>query len=280
MKYVYLFLPYLLSASLTAAEAKKSAVVFVPMQHKAMDEIVAGLRSEMTKILPHVELTVAEAHGDMNVMRSLIVQAKHKKADVLLPIGTQATQMTAALAGQTPVVGLATLPFPHQNCMSIVEDEVASREFVAFLVKRFPEFKKIAIVYSSSEKMLPQVQQLEVELLKNKITLQKLMVHAQPDIFNAVKNLGKDTQAVLILKDHLVVSGVSILVQEAKRRNIPLIAADEGSVKNGATLALGVSESDIGRRGAVMMKRMLQSDKQLCQHVESFVGKDLQVFTK
>ena len=61
-----------------------------------------------------------------------------------------------------------------------------------------------------------------------------------------------------MLKDELVVSGIRVLIQQAQRRQIPVIASDDGSVSNGAAFALGVKESDIGKYAAISTAKILK----------------------
>ncbi len=74
----------------------------------------------------------------------------------------------------------------------------------------------------------------------------------------AIKNAPENTQSFIILKDHLIVSGINILKQEAFKRRIPIIASDEGSVISGATIAVGVQEKQIGVEAGLMAKKILQ----------------------
>lgn len=264
------------STSTSIQTSKTTAVIFVPMQHKAMDQIVLGFREEALKLMPDLEVKVVNAQGDSHVLRSMLQQALHKNIDFFLPIGTQTTQMAVSLVKDKPVIALAALPFKHKNCMSMVDDEIGVKDFVGFLSK-LPRHQHLSLVHSSSEKVMPIVKSLKQDSLKLGIELQTLMVHSQPEIISAIKALHKDTQGIVMLKDHLVVSGVSILAQEAKKRQIPVISSDEGSLQAGAHLAFGVHEADIGRKGAILVKRIRQKEN-LCQHVESFQKSELKVF--
>jgi putative ABC transport system substrate-binding protein len=106
----------------------------------------------------------------------------------------------------------------------------------------------------------------EIELLKTfaeeeDIDLHLLMVQTLADLPLALKSAAADVQAFVVLKDHLIVSGIKGIVQEANKRLIPVIAADEGSVKGGATIAVGVREKDIGIKSGAMAKTILAGGK-------------------
>ena len=83
------------------------------------------------------------------------------------------------------------------------------------------------------------------------------MVQNVADLYTVSSRIESDAQAIFILKDNLVASGISTLVQQANERKIPLITSDEGSNKNGGAFAIGVIEADIGRQGAKMAAELL-----------------------
>ena len=87
------------------------------------------------------------------------------------------------------------------------------------------------------------------------------MVNAMMEIPSVIKNIPEDREAILILKDHLIVSAINLLIKEVNSRKIPLIASDEGSVIAGATIAIGVKEKDIGIVSGEVAKEILTEQK-------------------
>ena len=59
-----------------------------------------------------------------------------------------------------------------------------------------------------------------------------------------------DSQAIFILKDHLIVNGIATIVQQAEKKHMAVISSDDGSVQGGAAFALGVRERQIGIKSA------------------------------
>jgi putative ABC transport system substrate-binding protein len=251
----------LFAGSLQAADSKKITLI-LPMKHQALDEIVSGFTQQLQELkIDTTQLNFVNAHGDANTMRAAITQAKNQKVDMLIPVGTQATQMASSLAAELTVIGLASYPFPHKQCLPVVEDEIAPAQRIDFIRHSFPKLQKIALVHSSNEKVMPEIKAIKAEAQAQGMDLVTVMVNSQPEIFSAVKTLPTSIQGIFILKDHMIVSGVNILIQEAKKRNILLITSDEGTLKAGGSLALGVKESDIGRKGASLVAKILHGEK-------------------
>jgi putative ABC transport system substrate-binding protein len=240
--------------------------ILMPMDHAALRDIVAGFKETATSLskVP-LQFQVQNSQGDMNIQRSIIQQFVNQKVDLIVPIGTTATQMTASLARKQPIICLAArYKAPESEpqmsdgpLITGVLDDIGPQQPLELLCKVIPDLKKITLVHSSSEKIFPEIEALEKIAKQKDLKVQKLMIQALPDLYTINRLIDKDTQAIFILKDHLVVSGVKTLMQQASVLNIPIMATDEGSVSSGATFALGVKERTIGEQGAKMAIKVL-----------------------
>ena len=76
-------------------------------------------------------------------------------------------------------------------------------------------------------------------------------------MYTVSKNIAPNSQAIFILKDELIVSGLNTLLQQAKLKHLPVIASDDGSVANGAAFALGISEKQTGVDAAKIALQVL-----------------------
>lgn len=119
----------------------------------------------------------------------------------------------------------------------------------------------MAMIYSSSEKSIEESLKLE-ELTKEKnIKLKKIMVQSLVDLSIFAKNLNKEIELIFIPKDLLVTSGISIILQKGKELNIPVFVSDEGSVEEGSSIGLGISEEEIGLVGAKTINKIINKIK-------------------
>ena len=258
ISFIFLDLPTVLASTNQIQDkdvdfSHKTIGIIVPLEHEAMLQIISGITDTLADI--KAEIQVKNAHSDSNIMLALIKQMKEQNIDIIMPIGTSACQMTVSHIKNKPIICVAALPDQKQKpLVTGVNDEIP----ISASMSKLPKLQNIAVIYSASEKIAPEIEALKAYALKNNISLNLSMIQTLIDLPLVVKNISKDTQAFLILKDHLVVSGINILVQEAKKRSIPVIASDEGSVKNGASLAIGVREKDIGVESALIAKRILK----------------------
>ena len=77
------------------------------------------------------------------------------------------------------------------------------------------------------------------------------------EIQQAVEALG-DVDAIYVPTDNMVVSGIASLVQIAESKQIPVIAAEEGTVEGGAVATIGIDYTELGRQTGEMALRILR----------------------
>ena len=269
MKNIYLYVstPVILALLFTGCQSsdqQKKVGIIVPMEHKAMNEIVSGFKDTLQKNSPvPVNVKVVNAQGDMNLQRAIIQQMKDEKYDIITPIGTTATQMTAASVQQQAIVSIAA-SFTQQerqqrkSCnIAIVHDEISSEQIIKFIHEVYPTLTRLTLVHSASDKVFPEVQESIAAGKKYGITVTPVMVQSLNELYSASNAIANNTQGIFILKDSLIVSGISTLALDAEKHHIPLITSDQGSVQDGAAFALGVHERDIGVEGAKLASAVL-----------------------
>ncbi len=269
--------------SSNAIKQKTVIGILMPMDHAALREIVAGFKDKVTeKLGDTVEIKVQNSQGDMNLQRSILQQFLRQKVDIVVPIGTAATQLTVSMVHETPIVSLAAnFAMDARSKLGItnvtgVIDEIGPEKPMQLLKSLKPNLKKITLIYSNSEKVFPEVEDAIAYGEKQGIKIQKLMIQALPELYTVSRLIDPDSEAIFILKDHLIVSGIQTLAKEAEKRGILIMAADEGSVQGGATLALGVSERSIGEQGGNLASRILSGESLAELPVQKI--KDLAIF--
>lgn len=227
--------------------------ILVPIELPAMKQIVSGFETTITKEskVPVIFL-VKNAQGDINIQRSILQEFNTNAIAMVAPIGTDAAQMTMAIIRNKPIIGIAADNLKEQakkaNNANVtgVNSHVSPAKRLAFIHDALPTLKKLTLVYSADDRIFSQVQQIEQAAQKNHIQIQKLMVSQLSDLYTLSKNIALNSQAIFILKDELIVSGINTLAQQAQQKKIPVIASDDGSVAKGAAFALGVSEYQTG----------------------------------
>jgi putative ABC transport system substrate-binding protein len=261
---VYLILSIFIS---TPVRAVKIGVI-VPMQHTAMEEIVAGLQETLKPYLSESdEIIVKNANGDQTLQHQIIKQMLNSGVDYFLPIGTSTSLMTLSIVKSKPVICIAAVIDPETfqkislERVGVINDEIEVSHLLQFIKNYMPEIKNLGLIYSNSEKIFPEIKQAQDFCQKNSLSLVLRKVDSIAEVYQFSQSLLPQVDAILILKDHTVVSAVSGLVSLAKKHKKLVISMDDGSVKNGAHFGLGVRERDIGIAAAKSLIEALQGNK-------------------
>jgi putative ABC transport system substrate-binding protein len=266
-----------ISSSLRA----ENVAVILPMEHTALLEIKDGFISTMQEHLPDYKVSTFNAQGDMNQMQAILKTVK--EYDYVAPIGTVAAQMALKLFSETAIISIASeldeasLRRPN---LYVVEDNSDIESHFNFIKKALPQLQKATLIYSSEARIGIEAKQMKSLFSKHNIKLQKLNVNNISELILSLKNIDKDTEAIILLKDHIVVSAVAAILKEAHKQNIPVIAADEGSVMNGADLALGVREKDLGVLGAKIIIDLKNKELKSAYKAQFFIMQNTQSIIK
>lgn len=244
--------------------------IIEPIEHKAMNEIVAGFSNTLKTLYKQpVVVTVENAQADPNLERAIIQKMNDANYSFILPIGEDATQMTLAMAKDAEVVSLASdLSDADRQKMqpchvAVVHDEISSDQIMQFVHTVYPNIKNLTLIHSSANKVFPEVKDAVAAGKKYGITITPKMISSLAELYTVGQSISAKTQGIFVLKDSLVVSGVATLQKLATEKHIPLITSDQGSVQDGAGFALGVHESQIGVEGAKLVAAVLNG-KSIC----------------
>jgi putative ABC transport system substrate-binding protein len=264
----------LLGLSLTGCKEstfQKKVGIIVPIEHKAMDQITTGFIETLHKqYRVPVKIKIDNAQGDINLERAIIAQMKNENYDLIVPIGTDATEMTAAMIAKQPIISLAATYSDedrkaHKPCnIAIVHDEISTERLIQFIHAVYPTLTYLVLIHSPADKIYPEVSAAILAGTKVGITIKAMMVPTLHELYSTANNIPANAEGIFVLKDHLIVSGISTLSYIAEKRKIPLITADQGSVEEGAAFALGVPEREIGVAGGKLASAIL-SGKDACQ---------------
>jgi putative ABC transport system substrate-binding protein len=239
--------------------------IIEPLQHKAMDEIVAGYTDTLTKEYgKSFVIKIENAQNDANLERAIVQKMASANYTIIAPIGVAATQMTLSMVHNTPVVSLASDLSDAERqklkpCnVAVVHDEISEVQSMAFIHAMYPKLTQLTLIHSSADKVLPQMQATIAAGKKYGITVHHLMVNTLAEMYTVANAIPANSQGIFILKDNMIVSGIGTLAKVAKDKHIPLITSDQGSVQGGAAIALGVHEREIGVQGAMLTAQILK----------------------
>ena len=233
----------------------------IPLEHQALNDIVNGFKESLSAELPgKVAYNVHNAQGDPNLQRAILQKLAQEKVSLVVPVGTTTAQMALKIIKDKPLLSLAAMYSEADRKgyqVTGVLDEISLSKFSDFLTLLHTAPSTIVLIHSTDDRRLKDAIEMEKKLKARKIYVKRLMVQTLNDLYTISQNFPSGTHSVIMLKDHLIVSGISVLKKACDKKKIPLITSDEGSVKSGASMGFGVTEKDIGIKGGKMAAQIL-----------------------
>ena len=252
----------------------------MPIEHQALRDIIAGFQEALARdVTTPIHYTVHNAQGDANLQRSILQSLMREKTDLIVPISTTTTQMSLKIIKDKPLLSLAAMYTEadrkaHQ--LTGVLDEISMLQFATFVAHVTPSKGMIVLVHSADDRRVTDAQEMEALLKSKGFSVKRLMIQTLNDLYTLSQSLPATATALLIFKDNLVASGITVLKKATEEKKMLLITADEGTVKSGAPLGFGVTEKDIGREGAKLAAQILKGTSPAAIPIQHL--RDLKVF--
>lgn len=242
------------------------------VQHPALDAATDGFKQAFADAGyvegETVEFDEQNAQGEQANAVTIAQNFASSDLDLVLAVATPAAQAAAQAILDTPVLFTAVTDAVSAELVDSNEepgsnitgtsDAAPMDEQFDLLLQLVPDAKKVGIVYSSGE-VNSEVQVAAAEEVAAGLDLEIVTqtVTTANDLAQATEALG-DVDAIYVPTDNMVVAGLASLVQVAETNQIPVIAAEAGTVESGAIATIGIDYTELGRQTGEMALRILE----------------------
>jgi putative ABC transport system substrate-binding protein len=248
--------------------------ILTPTTHPSLEQIEKGFVDTMEKhCRQKFTVKTYNALGNKSLMRSEAEEIALGDYDLVFTIATQATRTMKEVFEKkklsTPIV-FSAVSFPIE--MDLVASEESSGNQLTG-VKETTDFAKeleilrnqaqtVLLVYDPSSPSLTSNKE-EIEMILNGmgIGLKTVEIFKTNEILLKTAPFMEEADAVLVIKDNTVISGLDVLVKLCDQKNKLLIASDLDSPDRGVPYAYGVSEVIYGEEAAKKALLILDDDK-------------------
>lgn len=254
--------------STSEAAASYSIGINQLVQHGALDAATEGFQQAFADADLEVEFDVQNANGEQATAVTIAQTFASKDLDLVLAVATPAAQASATAITDIPVLFTAVTDAeeaqlvdsndaPGSN-ISGVSDMAPIADQFDLLLEIVPDAKTVGIVYASGE-VNSQVQVDAAQEVADELGLEIVTktVSAANEIQQATEALG-DVDAIYVPTDNRVVEGIAALIQVAEAKQIPVIAAEAGTVEGGALATIGIDYFKLGYQTGEMAIRILE----------------------
>lgn len=253
MKKMILWITLLLGISVTCMAEKEIQIGITQIiEHPSLDAARKGLEKALQKNLgKKVKIEYQSAQGDFGTAQLIAKSYVNSKKDVIVAISTPSAQAALNATKQIPIVytavtdpkiaGLSGKNITGTTDMSPLEEQLN------LLKNLLPKAKKVGFLYNPSEQnSVSLLKQFTILAKERQLQVIEKGVNTVNDMNLALNSLLGQVDVLYIPTDNLVTSSESLLIQQANRKNVPVIVSVESSVKKGALATVSIDYEKLG----------------------------------
>ncbi|NRR75199.1 ABC transporter substrate-binding protein [Tetragenococcus halophilus] len=256
------------------SEETKKVSILQYVSHPSLDDIRQGVEDYLAqsgyKEGENLELEFQNGQGDQSKLATMSQQLVEGNPDALVGIATPAVQSLANETSDIPImlgaiadpVGsdlVDSMERPGGN-MTGVSNQVPIDQQLDFTKELLPEAKTMGILYSSSEdNAKPQVVEAEKEAKKQDFKTERYAVPSSNEIQQTIQAMD-DVDFIYIPNDNTMANAMSTIVNEADKKNIPIIPSVDIMVEEGGVATVGIDQHELGVKTGEMTADILNGD--------------------
>jgi putative ABC transport system substrate-binding protein len=267
MKFLLCFILLILTYGCTQQNQQRIAIL-TPIHHPSLEQAEKGFIETLERQSPgQYRCTTYNAQGSKHLMRAEIEAILQQDYQLVFTIGATASQMTAEVFDKKDIkipIVFTCVHHPSElhlikNTITGVQEILHLDQEVDYLLQFKSNIKKILLAYNPTEIGLEKDRYaLEHILQEKQIQLVPVEVFQTNEILAKLSPFMEQVDAVIVLKDNTVITGLDALVKLCNQYQIPLMTSDLDSPDRGAALGYGVHEIDFGIEGAKKALAILQ----------------------
>jgi putative ABC transport system substrate-binding protein len=285
---------FMLACSAFEAQAQIPRVgVLVPEMGRAQSQASKGLMDELKKLgyqeRKNIAFEIRNTKRDRSAFQPFANDLVKQKVNVMFTTGTSATRAAAAATAQIPIVFIhpsdpilidftAGLPGSRTNLTGVgafVDQMTETR--VAFLKEIVPGLQKVHIFYDWNNRFSDKnVERAEIAAKKLGLQVARHSIKAVDELKATVGGLrGDQGDAIFQIPDDLVESAAEWIFDFARQKKIPTMFNEESWAVAGALAGYGPDYSEMGRKAARLVDRILKGQHPSSLPVERATKFDL-----
>lgn len=262
-------------------EADFTVGILQPVAHDALGAANRGFQEELTRLMNAAGKTVAfddqNAQGNEETMTTIVSTFMSKGVDLMLTIGTGATQVASGLDRTTPILFTAVTDPARAGLVSSNEADRASNNVSGTsdlnpvkdqmkLCKKLG-MTKVALLYTSSE----DNSRIQVDMAKavcDSIGLNYVVktVSGMDDIMTVMNDIGSDTtiDGIYIPTDNNLAANVATVhAQNKANRRLPIVCGEESMNNLCGVATYSIDYYELGKQTAKMAFDILMGNKKV-----------------
>ena len=263
----------------SASQGEKSYTVGIAQfaVHGSLDNcregFLEGLAEEGIKEGENLTVYYENANADGATGTQIINNFQSKKTDLICAIATPMAQSAYSLTKNTdipviytavtdPVMAkLATEDKKPVGEVTGTSDKLPVEQQLQMIRQLLPEAKKIGIMYSTSEvNSVSSIEEYKKLAPEYGFEIVESGISTTADIPLAADNLVGKVDCISNLTDNTVVSSLSVILDKANKKGIPVFGSEIEQVKKGCLAAMGLDFVALGKETGKMAAKVLKGE--------------------
>jgi putative ABC transport system substrate-binding protein len=250
--------------------------ILQPMDHPSLNTIRESIISEIETmgLGDVIEIDYKNANGDASTMVSIANQFVGNKVDMIIPIGTNAAQTTAAATKDIPIV-FAAVSYPVDaglvSDLSVtdanitgVTNAIAIDEIFNLVKTLTPKVKIFGFVYNTGEvNAVSSIDRAKEYCDANGFEYRDAVITNTGELQQTAQSLAGKVDAIFTPNDNMVASAMPVLAAEAIKANLPVYVGADSMVQDGGFASVGIDYTILGKQVARMVKRIAVDNEEI-----------------
>ena len=219
-----------------------------------------------------VEIDYQNGQNSPQMINTICQKFVSRNVNVIVPITTPAAQGAAAATETIPVVfaavsdpvaaGLVKDLEHHESNITGVSDAMQPAKILDLAEELTPGLKNYGVIYNTAEaNSTNTAHKAEAEMKKRGITYREAIVSTAAEVVPAVNSLMGKVDAVFVPDDNTTALAMTLLSEVAREHKVPVYAAVDSLVRDGALATCGINYTNLGHQTAQMIIRVLNGAK-------------------
>lgn len=214
------------------------------------------------------------AKGNESYAKQIADAFKEKKPDLLVTIGTTATEAIKKNFDKTPIVFLAVsnaerLGYcdaegnPKSNLTGVIDSQLFEEQ-LDFIQKNYTDVKRLGIIYTSGNSLSEFfIDYFKFYATSYGIDIYTVAINKSDDVNAALKNLLPKVDAITLIPDNIVDSKAKEVADAAKAANKEVFGMGTTHKSAGAEVAVERDYRLVGEKAAELAKEILVDGKKV-----------------
>jgi putative tryptophan/tyrosine transport system substrate-binding protein len=231
----------------------------------AYREAIAGLKATGPIGAIYTEYDV---QGDLELGKKLARKLRASNASLVVAVGLKAALAVKVEIIDIPIIYMMILdPLKHQltaDNMTGTLLEVPIDRQLKIIREFLPTLHHLGTLYDPT-KTSSRVKDAVRQAPSSDFQVKGLPVESDKDVPQQLRTLLSDVQALWLMPDSTVLTNESVrfILESALARQIPVIGFSPEFTRLGALLSMSVNYGDVGRETGLLVKRILDGERQL-----------------